>query len=296
MKSFWRKGRINHAKRTIRKALKGLKDLSQGDIEFARSNARFGEVLEKRPVRLVEILECLESSRSFERKLGSVMFRAWIVDPADVELQRLSLASVIRSESRRLEGRGKKSERDLSPYESMIIQAAARLSPRHAAFYACYYLEFGEASVERAPTLKLLSEEFFSRSRWLPEALTMLAGLHRMHDVSMASDEKWSPSLLKGYKFAKKNNVLRPGLAIFGEVLEAREEARGKKTIEDNLKNKSLAPCVWYCAWNATAADGRSMVDVIGDVRIDLSAYLSDLDTLLRRATYVWETIALPEC
>lgn len=286
--SYWNHARINLAKRSIRTVLKSP------PTDKKVSVVRFRDVIEKRPAKLAEILECLNSERKFDRALGSVMFRAWIVDPADASLHRLALANAIRTEARRIEGRSAKRSSSRTPFEAMLLQASARLSARHAPFYENFYLAFGEASVERGPTDQRLATELHKRAGWLPEALAMLVGLHRMHDVALSENTAWSPSLLKGYAFAQKCR-LRFDLRIFGSSLAVRGKARGKKTIEDNLRHKSLAPCIWYSAMGCCAFDGKPLPEVIGDVRVDLSRYLPELGVLMQRAFYVWEGITLLE-
>lgn len=288
LKAYWDGARINLAKRTIRKGLKSAPD------EIGDPTPRFRTVIEKQPARLSEILECLDSDRRFERTLGSLMFRAWIVDPADVLLHRHTLANAIRAEARRIEGRSAKRASARKPSEATLLQAGARLSPRHTSFYTDYYFAFGEASVEKAVTKRKLTTALHKRAGWLPEALAMLTGMHRMHDVARDAGLQWSPSLLKGYTFAG-GCLWKPRLTIFGSALAIREKARGKKTIEDNLRGKSIAACIWYSGLDHSAEDGRPLSEIIGDIAIDLSAYETDLGALLQRAAYIWDEVVTPE-
>lgn len=252
---------------------------------------RFRDVIDNRPAKLSEILDCLNSDHWFERQLGSVMLRFWMADPADTMLQRLALANVVKRKARRLEGRASKKAESRTAYVAKIQQAGARMSPKNAHFYDGYYWALGESFVESAPDANELTDLFRKKLTWLPEAVAMLAGLHRMHDIARDTNTAFYPSLEKGYRFAHQC-ILEIGPSIDQSLHSTFDPGRGKKTVEQNLSAKNLSPCIWYCAWRyknlAEPSDPRFLSEIV----LNSSNDLDKLYSLLAGALYVWETVA----
>lgn len=279
MKRYFSAKLTQHHLRVLRKRLAApLEDIVALSREICEVTP-FPSLMKGNPVKFSDISDALFDAerQPWERAMGLAMFRTWLAAPSDSALQLRALRSFVRGYAEKLE----RTRQSIDLWSQGINALSARLNTRNREFYTGIYQDVGGLpAVTAADPQSVIDRQIRSSAVWMFEALIMFNALQTLRDVG-------GVPALPTYRQAKHlvaKHSWRPRSTCFDPPSAPREE----KTIENNLRNATLAPMIVYAAYLTEFEGQGTLLDAIVNGKVQHEDVLIPLKECLSRARSVY--------